>query len=180
MMTPGPRFLNLVGWTALIAVMFWIAPAAVFAAPTAHTKPKASGKARSKGKFSTKHASAKRRGSHSTRYRYRVAQLRMDPGRIEEIQGALIREGYLAGPANGKWDDKTRSAMRRYQADKGFPGTGLPEAKSLMKLGLGSHPLPAEVSPGAQARASVDSMSKPGASSDPSNSTTPPPNPRDN
>ena len=31
------------------------------------------------------------------------------------------------------------------QADHGFPVTGLPEAKSLMKLGLGPHPLPPDL-----------------------------------
>jgi hypothetical protein len=45
--------------------------------------------------------------------------------------------------------------MRRYQADRGFPVTGLPEAKSLMKLGLGPHALP-EALDGSAARASAD------------------------
>jgi len=38
--------------------------------------------------------------------------------------------------------------MLSYQKDHGFPATGLPEAKSLMKLGLGPHPLPPELDPG--------------------------------
>jgi hypothetical protein len=38
--------------------------------------------------------------------------------------------------------------MLHYQTDHGFPATGLPEAKSLMKLGLGSHPLPPELDHG--------------------------------
>jgi hypothetical protein len=57
----------------------------------------------------------------------------------------LIREGYLQGDASGQWDTRTHDAMLRYQMDHGFSATGLPEAKSLMKLGLGSHPLPAEL-----------------------------------
>ncbi len=64
---------------------------------------------------------------------------------MEQIQQALIREGYLQGDANGQWDGRTHDAMLRYQTDHGFPATGLPEAKSLMKLGLGSHPLPPEL-----------------------------------
>jgi hypothetical protein len=46
--------------------------------------------------------------------------------------------------------------MRRYQADHGFPATGLPEARSLMKLGLGPHPLPEELDASRAARASAD------------------------
>ena len=49
---------------------------------------------------------------------------------------------------SGQWDERTHSAMLRYQTDHGFAATGLPEAKSLMKLGLGSHPLPANLDPG--------------------------------
>ncbi len=75
----------------------------------------------------------------------RLARLHLQPERVEEIQQALTREGYLQGDASGQWDSRTHEAMMRYQADHGFPATGLPEAKSLMKLGLGSHPLPPEL-----------------------------------
>jgi hypothetical protein len=79
----------------------------------------------------------------------RLARTHLQPERVEEIQQALIREGYLQGDANGQWDSRTREAMLRYQTMHGFPATGLPEAKSLMKLGLGSHPLPPELDHGA-------------------------------
>ena len=96
------------------------------------------------------------RASSSARYRRarpltgaeRLARLRLQPERIQEIQQALIREGYLRGDANGQWDAATHDAMLRFQTDHGFPTTGLPEAKSLMKLGLGSHPLPPELDHG--------------------------------
>lgn len=78
----------------------------------------------------------------------RLARLHLQPERVQEIQQALIREGYLQGDANGQWDAHTHDAMLRYQTDHGFPATGLPEAKSLMKLGLGSHPLPQELDHG--------------------------------
>jgi hypothetical protein len=78
----------------------------------------------------------------------RLARLHLEPDRVREIQQALGREGYLQGEPSGQWDDHTRAAMLRYQTDHGFPATGLPEAKSLMKLGLGSHPLPASLDPG--------------------------------
>jgi peptidoglycan hydrolase-like protein with peptidoglycan-binding domain len=83
--------------------------------------------------------------------------MRPEPERIQEIQQALAQAGYLVEQANGRWDDQTRDAMRRFQNDHGFPGTGLPEAKSLMKLGLGPHPLPVDLDPSAAAKASGDS-----------------------
>ncbi len=78
----------------------------------------------------------------------RLARLHLEPERVNQIQEALIREGYLQGDTTGQWDARTREAMLRYQTDHGFPATGLPEAKSLMKLGLGSHPLPADLDHG--------------------------------
>jgi len=103
--------------------------------------------------------------------------LRPEPERIQEIQQALVQAGYLNAQPNGRWDDQTREAMRRYQADHGFPVTGLPEAKSLMKLGLGPHPLPADLgaSNGASAGANTvsDAPATPNAQQDPP--TTPQP-----
>jgi peptidoglycan hydrolase-like protein with peptidoglycan-binding domain len=74
-----------------------------------------------------------------------LARIHLQPDRVQEIQQALIREGYLQGDTTGQWDARTHDAMQRYQTEHGFPATGLPEAKSLMKLGLGSHPLPSEL-----------------------------------
>jgi peptidoglycan hydrolase-like protein with peptidoglycan-binding domain len=85
--------------------------------------------------------------------------MRPKPERIQEIQQALAQAGYLKEEPNGRWDDQTREAMRRYQADHGFPVTGLPEAKSLMKLGLGPHPLPAELDASSGGRAGADTAS---------------------
>ena len=99
--------------------------------------------------------------------RQRLARLHLEPERVREIQEALGREGYLQGVASGQWDDRTRSAMLHYQTDHGFPATGLPEAKSLMKLGLGSHPLPASLDRGI-ARASTPDAPKAVTGADPS------------
>ena len=82
-----------------------------------------------------------------------MARLKLQPERAQEIQQALLKSGYLNQEPSGRWDDSTRDAMKRFQADHGFPATGMPEAKSLMKLGLGPHPLPEDLDPTAQARA---------------------------
>lgn len=88
-----------------------------------------------------------------SRYRYRIARVHLQPDRIREIQQALIRSHYLEGDPTGKWDAATHDAMLRYQQDNGFSETGLPDAKSLMKLGLGPHPLPPDVAAASPAAA---------------------------
>ena len=129
------------------------------AAATPKTTPGSTAKSSSTGRPGQK--TAARTGQHSSPHhapprplsakaklaaaRRRRALLRPEPDRIIEIQKALAQAGYPNVQLTGRWDDATRDAMRSYQAANGFPPTGLPEAKSLMKLGLGPHPLPAEL-----------------------------------
>ena len=124
--------------------------------PRSTVKPPAGAATAKKGTV-RKRSSAKRRvASRRVPSRQRLARLRLEPGRVKEIQQALGKAGYLKQEPSGNWDDATRSAMRRYQADHGFPTTGMPEAKSLLKLGLGPHPLPPEVDPTAQAQSPAE------------------------
>jgi peptidoglycan hydrolase-like protein with peptidoglycan-binding domain len=58
--------------------------------------------------------------------------------RIQEIQGALAREGYYQGDPSGKWDDGTQDAIRRFQEEHALTGSGKIDAPTLQKLGLGS------------------------------------------
>ena len=58
--------------------------------------------------------------------------------RVREIQTALQREGATNAEPNGKWDDATVEAMRKYQEKKGLNPTGKIDASTLNKLGLGS------------------------------------------
>jgi peptidoglycan hydrolase-like protein with peptidoglycan-binding domain len=58
--------------------------------------------------------------------------------RINEIQGALARNGAYAGEPSGKWDDSTVEAMKKFQASHGLNPTGKMDALTLQKLGLGS------------------------------------------
>jgi peptidoglycan hydrolase-like protein with peptidoglycan-binding domain len=95
------------------------------------------------------------------------ARQHLEPQRVEEIQRALAEAGYFHGEPTGQWDEQTRDAMRRYQASNGFAATGLPDAKSLMKLGLGPHPLPADVGPKSSATASLDPSTKTDSQPDP-------------
>jgi peptidoglycan hydrolase-like protein with peptidoglycan-binding domain len=56
--------------------------------------------------------------------------------RATEIQNALIKAGYLEGPASGQYDDATIEAMKDFQAANRLPPTGLPSAQALKKLGV--------------------------------------------
>ncbi|MBZ5543123.1 MAG: peptidoglycan-binding protein [Acidobacteriia bacterium] len=120
---------------------------------------------KSSGKKTTRRVSARGRRHRKESFRTRLARQKLQPERIEEIQRGLFQAGYLNAEPNGKWDDSTRQAMRSFQQGHGFPATGLPEAKSLMKLGLGPHPLPEELDPTAQASANPQPISTPGESS---------------
>jgi hypothetical protein len=174
---------------ALLAALLWVSGIQL-RADTA--TPKKSGstakqKSRKVPQRHTQKASTKSSQHHATRHpatkrvsskakqaaasRRRRALLRPEPERIQEIQQALAQAGYLKVQPNGRWDDQTREAMRRYQTDHGFPVTGLPEARSLMKLGLGPHPLPAELDASSGARAGAgaasDTPATPGAQQNP-------------
>jgi hypothetical protein len=61
----------------------------------------------------------------------------IDPVRAAQIQQALIREHYMTGEADGKWDATTQAAMQKYQADQGWQTKLTPDSRALEKLGLG-------------------------------------------
>lgn len=56
--------------------------------------------------------------------------------RVTQIQNALIKSGYMDGPASGLYDDATIEAMKQFQAKNGLSQTGLPSASLLKKLGV--------------------------------------------
>jgi hypothetical protein len=64
-------------------------------------------------------------------------QQAIDADRSRQIQTALIREHYLDGEPNGVWDDRSKQAMLKYQADNGWQTKVTPDSRALIKLGLG-------------------------------------------
>jgi peptidoglycan hydrolase-like protein with peptidoglycan-binding domain len=60
------------------------------------------------------------------------------PARISEIQQALAKDGSFTGAPNGKWDDSTVDAMKKFQDAHGLNPSGKLDAKTLQQLGLGS------------------------------------------
>jgi len=92
------------------------------------------------GKTSASHASAtshKRKRARKTAGRRSRGQQKIDSQRALEIQEALIREHYLTGKPTGVWNDATQQAMQRYQADNNWQSKTTPDARALIKLGLG-------------------------------------------
>jgi Putative peptidoglycan binding domain len=103
-------------------------------------KPLTSSAAKSSKSTST---SAHSTGSKSKKSRKSAAsrrthgQQKIDPERAQQIQEALIREHYLTGKPTGVWNDATEQAMQRYQADNNWQSKTTPDARALIKLGLG-------------------------------------------
>jgi|SRR5579863_1852195 len=79
-----------------------------------------------KNKKSRKSASSRKRG-----------QQKIDAQRTTEIQAALVREHYMSGKPSGVWDNATQQALQKYQADNGWQSKTTPDARALIKLGLG-------------------------------------------
>jgi hypothetical protein len=92
---------------------------------TAHTSAHKSKSTHSK-KTATSKSVARKRGQQA-----------IDPSRAREIQTALIREHYLQGQPTGTWDSASQAAMQKYQADHGWQSKTTPDARALIKLGLG-------------------------------------------
>jgi peptidoglycan hydrolase-like protein with peptidoglycan-binding domain len=90
-------------------------------------------------KASARGASSSRTGKRTSgRSRRQPGQKAPTGDRVTEIQAALAKDGSFAGMPNGKWDDETAAALRRFQAAHGLNPTGKLDALSLQKLGLGS------------------------------------------
>jgi hypothetical protein len=64
-------------------------------------------------------------------------QQAIDADRASQIQAALIREHYMDGQPTGVWDDHSKQAMLKYQADNGWQTKVTPDSRALIKLGLG-------------------------------------------
>ncbi len=101
--------------------------------PASHTSTSSHKKSSSTSAHSTTSKGKKSRKSAANRH----GQQKIDPQRTLEIQQALIREHYLTGKPSGVWNDETQQAMQRYQADNNWQSKTTPDARALIKLGLG-------------------------------------------
>ena len=114
--------------TLLLVAALGVCAASAKAQGTAHKKSTAS-----KPGSSLHRAKSSRKSS-----RRQPGQKAPTADRISEIQQALAKDGSFSGTANGKWDDSTVEATKKFQEAHGLNATGKLDAKTLQKLGLGS------------------------------------------
>src|ERR1700682_1565334 len=105
----------------------WSAPSNPSKPTRGAAKPRASAAGKARVKKSIKHSKRREKGQKAPA-----------PERISEIQQALAKDGSFAGTPNGKWDDSTVEAMKKFQAGHGLNPSGKLDARTLQKLGLGS------------------------------------------
>ena len=86
----------------------------------------------------TKKRSGKSGKSSSRRGKRVKGQAAPTVDRVNEIQGALAKNGAYSGTPSGKWDDSTVEAMKKFQSTHRLSPTGKMDALTLQKLGLGS------------------------------------------
>jgi peptidoglycan hydrolase-like protein with peptidoglycan-binding domain len=91
-------------------------------------------------KKKTSQAASSRKGKSAKRTPARRDKGQKAPtaDRVSEIQQALAKDGSFSGSPNGKWDDSTVGAMKKFQAGHGLNPSGRLDAKTLQQLGLGS------------------------------------------
>ena len=94
--------------------------------------------AKKSGSSSTHKSSHSKKSSTKRGRRRERGQKEPTPDRISEIQQALAKDGSYTGAPNGKWDDSTQEALRKFQESHGLNPTGKLDARSLQQLGLGS------------------------------------------
>ena len=82
------------------------------------------------------HKSAK--SNHTTSHKASAPKpAGMDSERATQIQSALIKQGYLTGEPTGTWDAASVAAMQKLQGENGWQTKFTPDARALIKLGLG-------------------------------------------
>ena len=93
-------------------------------------------KSSTKASSTASRTSSKKRSAKKTRKAR--GQQKIDPDRAQEIQQALVREHYLTeDQASGGWNQASETAMRKYQADRGWQSKTVPDSRALISLGLG-------------------------------------------
>ncbi|MEO8725300.1 MAG: peptidoglycan-binding domain-containing protein [Acidobacteriaceae bacterium] len=117
---------------------FFVLLCLLLAVPSfARTAPR--GAAQSKAKVTSVHSARHRHGKKAKRAGVwkKHGQQEIDAQRTRDIQEALIRQNYLSGAPSGTWDSDTKAAMQKFQSDQGWQTKRVPDARALIKLGLG-------------------------------------------
>jgi len=121
----------------LVCSMSWTQAAALPDASAGKTSTTASHPAAKLKSTKTKRTKASASKGKRSRKASRRGQQKIDLERTHQIQQALIKQHYLNGEPSGKWDASTEAALRKFQADNGWQNKTVPDARALIKLGLG-------------------------------------------
>jgi flagellum-specific peptidoglycan hydrolase FlgJ len=127
------RILNALVILAVAALLASVATATT--SQTKSTKSSSSSHKSSKSSKSAKTSSnkSKKKSAKATAH----GQHTIDQERTLAIQQALVRDHYLSGEPTGKWDQDTKDALVRLQAENGWQTKVTPDSRALIKLGLG-------------------------------------------
>ena len=112
--------------------------------PTARKSTTQTSATASRGTVAKKGITSKNSPKRTTTWRNR--QLAPSPERYQEIQNALVAKGYLQPEeADGKWNQTSADALKKFQADQNLEVNGKINSLSLIALGLGpKHDTPAK------------------------------------
>jgi uncharacterized low-complexity protein len=102
-------------------------------AKSSSSSHKSSKSSKSSTSAKTSSSKSKKKSAKATSH----GQHGIDQERTLEIQQALVREHYLTGEPTGKWDQDTKDALLRMQAENGWQTKLTPDSRALIKLGLG-------------------------------------------
>ena len=97
-------------------------------------KPTHSGHSASSNHLHSPHKAASARSQAHRAH----GQQAIEPERVTEIQQALAKDGSYSSAPNGKWDESTVAAMKKFQTTHALNPSGKLDALTLEKLGLGS------------------------------------------
>jgi len=141
--------------TLLLTLLAGICVSAKAQTPAAKKKSSSRGTTSGSRTSGLKAGSSKTRGKKASRNSRKKGQQAPTTDRINEIQTALAKNGSFSGEPNGKWDDSTVAAVKKFQSGHGLNPTGRLDAPTLQKLGLGSTTTgiaPPQAPPGAVSR----------------------------
>jgi peptidoglycan hydrolase-like protein with peptidoglycan-binding domain len=83
--------------------------------------------------------------------------------RYTEIERALAERGYLLKDPDGKWDQRSSEALKKFQVDQSLPADGKLSSMSLIALGLGPKRVSAAAAPAPQPQQSRPTVFPPPA-----------------
>ena len=91
-----------------------------------------------RGPTSAHHKPTKQKATRANTVSHQRA---IDDARATQIQGALVKAGYLPS-VTGHWDGASESALQKLQKDNGWQTKIVPDSRALIKLGLGPNAEP--------------------------------------